>query len=41
MYMHLSPGAGREAIDLLMVYRCGSTVAAESGDEKKASNSGK
>jgi integrase len=41
MYMHLSPGAGREAIDLLMVYRRGSSVAAEAGGEKKKKDSGK
>lgn len=41
MYMHLSPGAGREAIDLLTVYRHGSSVAAELDGKKKKSDSRK
>jgi len=39
MYMHLSPGAGREAIDLLTVFRRGSSVAAEPVGEKKKKGS--
>ncbi len=41
MYMHLSPRAEREAIDLLSRYRHGSSVAAEPDEEKKKKDSSK